>query len=180
MDNMNINQQDPSALKPKSMNANELEYFVFLPNNPVDFDSVSFSKENPIFRDAIASKNAGNVNLKDKKHNEAILHYNLAIDTVEGLGAKSCALALSVCYQGRAIAKAYKKNYVDAIWDASKAMELNEHNSKAYYLRAACYYGQTKYYCALQDLVQACVLERFKDPMYINLVVNIIAQIGKE
>lgn len=86
--------------------------------------------------------------------------------------------ALGVCYQNRATANAFKKNYLDAISDASKAIELDEHNSKAYYRRAVCYYDKKKYYRALQDIMQACVLERFKNQMYIKTTVEIIAEIG--
>lgn len=167
------------CLKQKSINANTSEYFVFLPNNLTDINSVSAINANPIFRDAIASKNAGNASFEDEQYDEAICHYNIAIDIFEQMNTKSCASALGVCYQNRATANAFKENYVDAISDASKAIELNEHYSKAYYRRAMCYYAQKKYYRALQDIAQACVLERFKNALYINTSVEIIAAIGK-
>lgn len=165
-------------LKQKSILANQSEYFVFLPNNLTDINAVN---ANPIFRDAIAAKNAGNASFEDNQFDDAVKHYNRAIDMLEGLeviiDAKSCALG--VCYQNRATANACKKNYADAISDASKAIELNDHYSKAYYRRAMCYYDQKRYYRALQDIMQACVLERFKNRLYVNAAVEIVAEIGE-
>lgn len=166
-------------LKQKSINADKSEYFVFLPNDLTDINSVSSFNANPIFRDAMTAKNAGNSSFEDNQYDDAILHYNRAIDMLEAMDTKSCAAALGVCYQNRATANAYKKNYVDAILDASKAIELNDHYAKAYYRRAMCYFDQKRYYRALQDIVQACVLQRFKNQLYINTVVEIVTEIGK-
>lgn len=166
-------------LKQKSINANKSEYFVFLPNNLTDVNAASNINVNQICRDAIAAKNAGNKCFEDHQYDEAIQHYNRAIEIFEGANTKSYASALGVCYQNRATANAFKKNYVDAILDASKAIELNEHYSKAYYRRAMCYYDQNRYYCALQDVIQACVLERFRNQLYINATVEIMAGIGE-
>lgn len=64
------------CLKQKSINANTLEYFVFLPNNLTDINSVSSINASPIFRDAIATKNAGDASFNNGKYDEAILRYN--------------------------------------------------------------------------------------------------------
>lgn len=166
-------------LKPKAKHANELEHFVFFPNNLTDVNSIAAGiSANPIFREAMAIKNEGNSRFQGEQYDDAILHYNRAIEMFEEINTKSCAPQLGVCYQNRATANAFKKNYVDAISYASKAIQLNEHYAKAYYRRAKCYYDQKKYYRALQDIVQACVLERFKNSMYNSTVVEIIARIG--
>lgn len=166
-------------LKAKTIHANELEYFVFLPNSLTDIKYIAAGiNANPIFGEAIAVKNEGNSCFEDEQYDDAILHYSRAIDMIEEMNTKSCAPQLGVCYQNRATANALKKNYVDAISDASKAIQLNEHYAKAYYRRAKCYYDLKKYYRALQDIVQACILERFKNPMYNSTVVEIITGIG--
>lgn len=171
----NINQR----LKRKTIHADELEYFVFLPNDLTDIKSVSGINANPVFQEAVAAKNAGNTSFQDERYDDAIRHYSQAIEVLEEMNTKSCAPEMGVCYQNRATANAYNKNLVDSIRDASKAIQLNEHYSKAYYRRAKCYYDLKKYYRALQDITQACVLERFKNPLYISMIVEIIAGIGK-
>lgn len=161
------------CLKPKSTRAYESEHFVFLPNNLTDFSSVSDINANPTFRDAIAAKNTG-------LYTRAILLYSRAIGILEKTNTTSRASALSVCYENRATVHALKENYVGAIRDASKAIELNEHNSRAYYRRAQCYYEQMKYFRSLQDIMQACVLERFGNAQYIAMAVEIVAEIGRK
>ncbi|KAG4077531.1 hypothetical protein HA402_002958 [Bradysia odoriphaga] len=167
-------------LKHKSSNAKIYEYFVFLPNNLTDISSISSNDNDPKFRDAVAAKNTGNACFENDQYEDAILHYNKAIDILEGMDSKSCAVLLGVCYQNRATAHASQKNFAEAISDASKAVELNEHYSKAYYRRAMCYYVQKRYYRALQDIMQACVLERFRNKLYINTAVEIVAEIDKD
>lgn len=166
-------------LKRKSINATKSEYFVFLPNKLTDINAVSSINASPIYVEANAAKNAGNECFENDQYDDAILHYNRAIDIFEEANTKSYAFALGVCYQNRATANAFKKDYVDAISDATKAIELNEHYAKAYYRRAMCYYDQKRYYCALQDIMQACVLERFKNKLYNNTAVEIVAGIGE-
>lgn len=166
-------------LKQKSSNADASEYFVFLPNNLTDIKSVSGINTNPVFCEAVAAKNAGNKSFLDEQYDDAIRHYDQAIRILEDMNTKACAIELGVCYQNRAAANAEIKNYGDSVSDASKAIELNEHYAKAYYRRALCYYNEKKYYRALQDIIQACVLERFKNQTYIDMVVKIIAQIGQ-
>lgn len=166
-------------LKEKTIHANNLEQFVFLPNDLLSNNkSVSGINGNLIFRDAIASKNAGNKSIQDKEYDEAISHYNKAIEILKKMDRRSCAPELSVCYQNLSAANAYKQNYDESIADATKAIELNDHYSMAYYRRAKGYYDQTKYYRALQDIMQACILERFKNKTYIDMVSDILAGIG--
>lgn len=166
-------------LQEKTVHANNLEYFVFLPNDLLSNKSVSGINGNRTFRDAITSKNAGNKCFQDKEYDEAISHYNKAIAILERMNNKSCAPELSVCYQNRSAAKALKNNYVESISDASKSIELNEHYSLGYFQRAKGYYDQQKYYCALQDIMQACILEKFKNDKYIDMVIEILAEIGR-
>lgn len=167
-------------LKQKSSNAKTSEYFVFLPNNLTDINStLNVVDGHPMFCDAIAAKNAGNAFFEKDQYKDAVVQYNKAIDILEEKDSRSCAILLSVCYHNRATAKAYQRNYEDAIVDASKAIELNEHYPKAFYRRAMSYYAQKRCYRALQDILQACVLERFRNMLYTSAVIEIVAEIGR-
>lgn len=166
-------------LKQKSAKANKSEYFVFLPNNLTDISTINANPVDPVFQRAIAAKNEGNLNFEKERYDDAIRDYDRAITIFEEMDSELCATALSVCYQNRATAKACKKNCISAISDVSKAIKLNEHYSKAYYRRAMCYKDQKKFYLALQDIMQACVLERFKNLHYISAAIKIVAEIGK-
>lgn len=121
-------------LRPKTVHANNSELYVFLPNDLNKI--VSDGEINEKFRDAITAKNAGNTKFQQKQYDAAISNYNMAIEMFEKMDQKLCALELAVCYQNRAAAKEYKKNYDEAILDASKAIQLNDHYSKAYFRRA--------------------------------------------
>lgn len=165
-------------LKEKTIHANNSEYFVFLPN---DLNTIkSNSSENAVFRDSITAKNAGNIAFRKKRFDDAIKHYDMAIEMLQTVDQDMCAIELAICYQNRAAAKEQMKNYNGAVSDASKAVELNDHYAKAYFRRAKAYYGQKKYYCALQDIVQACILERFKNKTYTDMVGDLMTRIGKK
>lgn len=167
MDNFN------EILKAKSVHANQAEFFVFLPN---DLKRIKV-KVNKKFDDAIAAKNEGNDNFRKKEYDAAIKNYDVSIEKFECLD-KPCDLELAACYQNRAAAKEYKKIYEDSISDASKAIQLNGHYAKAYFRRANAYKEQRKFYCALQDIVQAYILERFKNKIYNNMVGVLLTLIG--
>lgn len=159
-------------LKEKSVHANKLEFFVFLPNelNQIKSDNGG----NKSLDDAIAAKDEGNIHFQNKQYVDAIRMYDLAIERFEGRN-----LELAVCYQNRAAAKMYMKELVESISDASKAIEFNEHYAKAYYRRAMMYNEQRKYFRALQDIVQACILERFTNKTYNNTVAVLLTQVGE-
>lgn len=164
-------------LKQKSRDANKSEHFVFLPNDLTEPSAPT--DMNPSFRTAIAVKNEGNICFKRKEYDRAIRHYDRAIGILEEINTKSTSYTLSVCYQNRAAANAQKKKFSDSISDASKAIKSNDHYAKAYYRRAMGYFEQKKYFCALQDIIQACVMERFQHSIYRKAAVTIIAEIGK-
>lgn len=170
MDNFN------DALKEKSVHANKLEFFVFLPNELNQITSDNHG--NKSLNDAIAAKAEGNIHFQNKQYDDAIRMYDLAIERYEG-SENVRNLELAVCYQNRASAKMYMKDLDDSISDASKAIEFNEHYAKAYYRRAMIYNEQRRYYRALQDIVQACILERFTNKTYNNMVGVLLTRMGE-
>lgn len=165
------------VLKPKTIHANNLEFFVFLPND-LNKGKFIIRNENENFRNAIAAKTAGNTSFQEKQYDVAINNYSAAIEMFESMDEDLYDIELAVCYQNRAAAKEYMKNLYGSISDATKAIELNGYYSKAYFRRAKAYYQLTHFYRALQDIVQACILERFKNETYTKMVGNIIAKIG--
>ncbi len=160
------------VLKAKSIHANKLEFFVFLPNQLNQIRSDNGGSES--LDDAITAKNEGNVYFQKKQYGDAIRMYDMAIERFEGH-----SLEMAVCYQNRAAANMYMKKLVESISDASKAIELNEHYAKAYYRRSLGYNEQRKYFRAMQDVVQACILERFKNKTYNEFVAVLLSQIGE-
>lgn len=172
MDNAN------DALKEKSFHANNSEFFVFLPNDLNQIESNNRMKGNENFVQAIAAKDEGNVYFQNQQNEDAVRMYSVAIEKFEN-SKRVCNLQLAVCYQNRAAATMYMKKYDNAVSDASKAIELNAHYSKAYFQRAKAYNEQRKYYCALQDIVQACILEKFKNKTYTDMVGVLLTKIGK-
>lgn len=166
-------------LKGKSIYANTSEFFVFLPNDLNQIKSSSHLKGNENFVGGIAAKDEGNIYFQNQQYESAIRMYSVAIEKF-GNSQRVCNLELAACYQNRAAAKMYLRQYDDAISDASKAIELYDHYSKAYFRRAKAYIKQRKYYRALQDIVQACILERFKNRMYTDMVAVLLNQIGEQ
>lgn len=166
------------ALKEKSINADKLEFFVFLPNDLNQIKSENDTKKNNNFADAVAAKDKGNVYFQKRQYDVAIEMYSSAIEKFEN-NETSCNLELAACYQNRAAAQIYMKQYGNSISDATKAIELNDHYSKAYFRRAKAYHEQKKYYRALQDTVQASILERFRNKTYTDMIGVLLTQIGK-
>lgn len=172
MDNSN------TVLKQKSPHANNSEFFVFLPNNLNQIESNSKEDKNVEYVCAVAAKNAGNNDFQHHRYDAAIGKYTDAIEKFES-SDRMYNLELAACYQNRAAAKEYLKDYVGSVLDASKAIELNGHYSKAYFRRAKAYFEQKRYYRSLQDIVQACILERFKNKTYTDIVFVLLTLIGK-
>lgn len=172
MDNSN------EALKEKSVHANQLEFYVFLPNDLNQIKSKNRLKGNENFRAAIAAKDEGNIFFRNQQYDAAARMYTVAIEKLESI-QQMCNLELAVCYQNRAAAEMSMKKYCDSFLDASKAIELNDHYSKAYFRRAKVYNEKRKYYRALQDTLQACILERFQNKTYTDMVGVLLSQIGE-
>ncbi|XP_037033876.1 mitochondrial import receptor subunit TOM70-like [Bradysia coprophila] len=162
------------VLKEKSVHANKSEFFVFLPNelNQIPSDNRGIRR----LIDANAAKQEGNIHFQNKRYGDAVRMYDEAIERLEK-GEDVHSLELAVCYQNRSAAQMLMKNLDKSITDASKAIELNEHYAKAYYRRAMAYNEQRKYYRALQDVVQACILERFTNTTYNNMVGSLLTRI---
>lgn len=142
------------------------EAFVFLPSTK----PVRKALESAVIRDALVFKDIGNEYFQEKLFDDAITNYNKAISKMEKMSIKSNFLELAMCYQNRAAAYEQMKDIASAIVDATKAIGIDETYAKAYYRRAKCYIEQKKMYCALQDMVQACILEKFQNKMYNNIV----------
>ncbi|XP_037036051.1 mitochondrial import receptor subunit TOM70-like [Bradysia coprophila] len=115
---------------------------------------------------------------QNKQYAAAIRMYDDAIEKFENI-ERSYNLELAVCYQNRAAARMHLKDPNGSISDADKAIELNEHYSKAYYRRATAYNAERKYFRALQDTVQACILERFQNKTYTDMVCFLLTRIDE-
>lgn len=172
MDNSN------DTLKEKSVHADKSEFYVFLPNDLNQIKPNNRAKKSEQFNDAIEAKNEGNIKFQSGQYAAAIETYGEAIEKFENI-ERLHNLELAAYYQNRAAAMMHIHELGGSISDASTAIELNEHYSKAYYRRAASYNGQKKYFRALQDALQACVLERFRNKAYTDLAGLLLARIGE-
>lgn len=154
------------------------EFFVFLSENSVVAETDN-ENGNAALDSAIKIKNAGNVHFQTKKFDEAIALYTKAIAKLQGIDDKTCTRELAICYQNRAASYEHKKKFDQSAADATKAIELNELYAKAYFRRAKAYIGRKKLYHALQDIVQACILEKFRNKSYNKIAADINSQFGK-
>lgn len=151
------------------------EAFVFFPT----VKPIRKTEESAMIRDALVFKDIGNEYFQEKNFYDAIANYNKAISKMEKMGIQSNFLELALCYQNRAAAYEQMKQIESSIMAATKAIEIDETYAKAYYRRAKCFIEQKKMYCALQDMVQACILEKFKNKMYNNIAAELNTKFSK-
>ena len=96
-------------------------------NSTTPFDEEAKRKEaQDTVLQADAYKDNGNAFMKDKKYEEALHQYNLAIDTSPG------GLNSHIYYSNRAAAYCYLGQYSEAADDCLSSIELNETYEKAY------------------------------------------------
>lgn len=166
--------QFEGSLKKKTKFATT-EAFVFFPTAK----PIRKTEESAVIRDALVFKDIGNEYFQEKNFDDAIANYNKAISKMEKIDIKTNFVELALCYQNRAAAHEQMKEIESSIMAATKAIEIDETYAKAYYRRAKGFIEQQKLYCALQDMVQACILEKFKNKMYNNIVAELNSRFGK-
>lgn len=120
-----------------------------------------------------------NNSIQQKEYYDAIAVYTEAISKLQGTNDPKCIRAIANCYQNRAAAYEELKMYDHVVADATRAIDMNELYAKAYYRRSNAYVGQNKFYSALQDIVHACVLEKFRNKTYNRIAADINARFGK-
>lgn len=116
---------------------------------------------------------------QENKYDDAIAMYTDGISQLQGTDNKCGLRELAFCYQNRAAAYEQQKLLDKAVVDATKAIELNVLYAKAYFRRAKIYIGQEKYYCALQDILQACILARFGNESYNQIAADLNSRFGR-
>lgn len=142
-----------------------------LPENEI-IDSVDLST-------AFKVKNAGNYCIQQKEYHDAISVYTEAISKLQETGDRKCLRAIANCYQKRAAAYEELKMYDNVVADATRAIDVNDSYAEAYYRRCNAYLAQKKFYSALQDIVHACILERFRNKFYNRVAGDINSLFGK-
>lgn len=153
--------------------------FVFLSDVSIDKPDDDENIEIAALNTAIKVKNVGNVQFQAKNFDEAIALYTKAIAKLQGLDDKICKRELAICFQNRAAAYEKQKLFYKSAADATKAIEQNNLYAKAHFRRAKAYMGQKKFYCALQDIVQAAILEKFRNKSYNKIVASINSRFGR-
>lgn len=138
--------------------------------------------KNAVLQSAVAVKNAGNQRSqgsKGSKYEEALFLYTETISKLQKSDDTTSQGKLAFCYQSRAAAYERLEMYDEAIEDATKAIELNDSDAKAYFIRAKAYVGLNKVYCAFQDGMMACISENFRNKAFIRFVGDINARFGE-
>lgn len=155
------------------------DQFVFLSDDSCAPPTEDENSENAALQTAIKVKNVGNVRFQEKKFDDAIFAYTKAIAKLQGMDDRNCTRELAICYQNRAAAYEKEKRFDKSVADATKAIELNELYAKAHFRRAKAYIGEKKFYSALQDIVQAAILTKFRNESYNKIVANLNSRFGK-
>lgn len=161
-------------LKEKSRHLKASEPFVFIP-----IDADENTDECPKIRTAIALKKLGNTHFENKRFIDALVCYRDAIEQLKASDKKKSAKELAICYQNSAAVLEHGKRYEECIEIATTAIELNASYAKAYYRRARCHIQLKNQYFALQDIVQACILERFQNSTYNKIAAKTNRQFGE-
>lgn len=142
---------------------------------PVETEvAAAAAAKNPL-EQATAFKNEGNVCFKKGKYDEAINHYDKAID--------ACPLEnvmdLSTFYQNRAAAYEQLKKWSAVRNDCSKALELNPRYVKALHRRARANEGLAEFMSSLEDITATCILEGFQNNSTLSFADRVLKQIGR-
>lgn len=153
--------------------------FVFLPNEESAPESDLGAEDNATLQSAIEAKDSGNKLFLGRLYDDAVAKYTEGISLLNGTDDKLCLQELAICYQERATAYEKLKMFDNALVDATTAIDLNEMYSRAYFRRCNIFREQQKFYCALQDIIQACILENFSIKAYNKLVAELNTQISK-
>lgn len=132
-----------------------------------------------VLRLALEVENTGNQFYQEARYVEAESMYAEAIIKLQQIDDKMCSHILASCYQKRAAAYERMEMFDEAAVNATKAIELNPSYAMAYFRRAKANVGLKKWYCALQDGLMACILEKFRNINYTRFAAKINARFGE-
>lgn len=164
-----------AALQPKTSQATD-EPFVFFTLKQID---VADREEESKIRAAVQMKEDGNKHFVDKNYEKAIEAYDAAIDALNQLDIETCRRELAICHQNRAYVHETLRKYSLVIEDATKAIEIDETYAKAYFRRARAHIVENKIYSAFQDVMWACILQKFKNKVYNQMAIKMNSKFGK-
>lgn len=132
-----------------------------------------------VFETAIFIENEGNAEFQTGNYQKALELYNEAITLLLSLDMSKCSGDLVIFYHNRAATHGFLNKITLMIEDATKAIAVDRTYAKGYYLRACGQNIQKKTYCALQDIVWACIYDRFRNEAYNRMAAEISAQHGE-
>lgn len=121
-------------------------------------------------------KNAGNVEFKTGKYDEAIARYNKAIDICPTENIED----LATFYQNRAAAYEQLKKYSAVKADCTKALELNPKYAKALLRRARALEQTGDLEAALEDVTTACIYEGFSNQTSLSTADKVLEKLGRQ
>lgn len=119
-------------------------------------------------------KTDGNNSFVAGKYDEAIAHYNKAIETCP----KEKKIDLATFYQNRAAAYEQLKKWSAVKEDSTKALELNPTYIKALYRRAKACEATNDLVQALEDITEVCILEKFNNQTTLYMADRVLRQLG--
>lgn len=124
---------------------------------------------------AAEHKNQGNICFKKAKYDEAIEHYDRAIDV--------CPVAnnidLSTFYQNRAAAYEQLRKWSAVRDDCTKALDLNPRYIKALHRRARAHECLNEFFASLEDITATCILESFQNNSSLMFADRVLKHIGQ-
>ncbi|XP_043277682.1 mitochondrial import receptor subunit TOM70 [Venturia canescens] len=121
-------------------------------------------------------KNLGNIVFKAGKYDEAIAHYNMAIEACP----KDNKSDLATFYQNRAAAYEQLKKYTAVKEDCTRALELKPKYVKALLRRARAMERMNKLELVLEDVTAACLLEQFQNQSTLQMADRVLKKLGKQ
>ncbi|KYM81250.1 Mitochondrial import receptor subunit TOM70 [Atta colombica] len=142
---------------------------------PPKVPSPAAESETPLQK-AQKYKNAGNVEFKIGKYDEAIARYNKAIDICPTENIED----LATFYQNRAAAYEQLKKYSAVKADCTKALELNPKYAKALLRRARALEQTGDLETALEDVTTACIYEGFSNQTSLSMADKVLEKLGRQ
>lgn len=121
-------------------------------------------------------KNEGNICFKRGKYDEAITHYNKAIEACP----KEFTTDLATFYQNRAAAYEQLKKWSSVINDCTKALEYNAKYEKALYRRAKAEEIIKDWENCLDDITAVCLLQNFHNQNALLMADRVLKELGKQ
>lgn len=141
--------------------------------------AVPNAEEFDVIREAMSNKAAGNEYFNGKNYIKAVTEYDKAINLLAELDVKKCARELAICFQNRSAANEKMRKFIVSVQDATNAIDADHTYGKGYYRRASAYLSQNRMYCALQDIIWSCILDRFRNPVCNKMMADINDKFGE-